>query len=132
MKWFLEAIKNKYAQFEGRSRRKEYWMFVLFYNLLTLGILLITGFVFEATGQETLLYAGLAIFAIVVIALIAPAWAISIRRLHDTGRSGKWMLLLFIPYLGSIILMILCMLDSEPGSNQYGENPKGIPNPSNL
>lgn len=113
MNWYMDVLK-KYAVFNGRARRKEYWMFFLF-NLI---ILLVIGFVeglFGSPGIIGVLYS---------LAILIPGIAVSVRRLHDTGRSGWWLLIGFIPLLGVIVLLVFMVLDSKPGENQYGANPK--------
>ena len=113
MNWYMDVLK-KYAVFNGRARRKEYWMFFLF-NLI---IFLVIGFVeglFGSPGIIGVLYS---------LAIFIPGIAVSVRRLHDTGRSGWWLLIGFIPLLGVIVLLVFMVLDSKPGENQYGANPK--------
>ena len=119
MQWYLMVLK-KYAVFSGRARRKEYWMFILFnvifsFVAATLDYVLGTGFGEFGYGIIYLLY-GLAIFI--------PGLAVSVRRLHDTGRSGWWLLINIIPIIGWIWLLILMVTDSTPGENKYGPNPK--------
>ncbi|MFI2811853.1 MULTISPECIES: DUF805 domain-containing protein [Microbulbifer] len=119
MNWYLAALQ-KYAVFRGRARRKEYWYFVLF-NIL---ISLVLGAVDSATGMfhpETGLGTVSGIYALLVL---VPSIAVTVRRLHDTGRSGWWFLLALIPVLGTIVLLVFMLLDSEPGRNEYGTNPK--------
>jgi uncharacterized membrane protein YhaH (DUF805 family) len=117
MKWYLAVLK-KYAVFSGRARRSEYWFFFLF-NFL---IALVLGLIDEAVGFSlfSLIY-GLAVFV--------PGIAVSVRRLHDTGRSGWWLLLLLIPIVGPIVILIFMVLDSQPGDNLYGPNPKEAVDP---
>jgi len=119
MNWYLEVFK-KYAVFSGRSRRKEYWYFVLF-NLIACIILAIidvlTGTYSAHTGMGLL-------GAVYGLAVLVPGIAVSVRRLHDTGRSGWWLLLAFIPVIGGLVLLIFMLQDSKPGENQYGPNPK--------
>ncbi|WP_019674051.1 DUF805 domain-containing protein [Psychrobacter lutiphocae] len=122
MNWFLDTIKNRYAQFDGRARRKEYWLFNLFYWLILLAIWIIFGF----GSSEKVMNIGFSIALIFMLGLIVPMWAVTIRRLHDIGKSGWWILIGSVPYIGSFILLIFCCLDSEPGANKYGPNPKGI------
>ena len=113
MNWYMDVLK-KYAVFNGRARRKEYWMFFLF-NLI---IFLVIGFVeglFGSPGIIGVLYS---------LAILIPGIAVSVRRLHDTGRSGWWLLIGFIPLLGVIVLLVFMVQDSKPGDNQYGANPK--------
>jgi len=119
MKWFLEVIK-KYAVFNGRARRKEYWFFVLFYILFSLLVGFIDGMIgtFDpATGIGTL---GI----IYALALLVPSIAVTVRRLHDTDRSGWWILISLVPLLGAIVLIVFMVLDSTPGQNRFGPNPK--------
>lgn len=123
MNWFFDAIKNRYADFDGRASRQEFWMFNLFYLLFVIAIsLLIIPFGNSETGSNI-------IFGIIVVyslGLAIPIWAVTVRRLHDIGLSGWWSLLSFIPYLGTVVLLIMCCMDSKPGSNKYGNNPKGL------
>ena len=124
------ALK-KYAQFSGRARRSEYWLWVLFNVLIWGGGLLL--FIMLADGGLDGVSIGLlgTIAAIYGIAMIIPNWAVSVRRLHDVGKSGIWVLLPIIPVVGwifSIILLVYFCSDSEYGPNQYGPNPKGLGN----
>lgn len=112
MNWYLDVLKN-YAVFNGRARRKEYWMFMLFNILISFAIGFIEGFL-GSPGVIGLIYA---------LAVLVPSIAVTIRRLHDTGRSGWWVLLGLVPVLG-IILLIFMVLDSQPNDNEYGPNPK--------
>jgi uncharacterized membrane protein YhaH (DUF805 family) len=128
MEWYLDVFR-KYAQFDGRARRKEYWMFTLF-NLVAYFVLAIVGFLFvallakgEHQGLALLFLAPIWIYG---LAVIIPGLAVTVRRLHDTGRSGWWILISFVPFVGGIILLVFTCLDSEPGTNLYGLNPKGI------
>jgi uncharacterized membrane protein YhaH (DUF805 family) len=119
MNWYLAALK-KYAEFNGRSRRKEYWMFLLF-NII---ISIILAVIDKATGSfnETV---GIGILgAIYDLAILIPSIAVSIRRLHDTDRSGWWLLIGLIPLIGAIVLFVFMVQDSKPGQNRFGPNPK--------
>jgi len=115
MNWYFQVLQ-RYAQFSGRARRAEYWWFTLF-NIIVAFVLGL------ASGVEPV--SGSIVFAIFVfvIATIIPSIAVSVRRLHDTGRSGWWCLITFIP-LGSLVLLYFWLLDSQPGENRYGPNPK--------
>ncbi len=119
MEWFLLALK-KYAVFEGRSRRKEYWYFVLFSAIFAFCIAFVEGMLGMIDPSIGLGYLTLVYY----LFLIIPSIALSVRRLHDTGRSGWWYLLSLIPFVGSIILLIFYVEDSQPGTNEYGHNPK--------
>jgi uncharacterized membrane protein YhaH (DUF805 family) len=121
MDWYLEVLR-KYATFTGRARRKEYWFFALF-NLL---IMLVLSFIDGMIGLYSM-EAGLGVLSgIYTLAVLIPSLAVTVRRLHDIGRSGWWLLIAFIPLIGALILLIFTVLDSKPGSNQYGPDPKGM------
>ena len=108
MKWYF-AVLQKYIVFEGRARRQEYWMFMLVNFIISLVLAAVSLGVLETVY-------GLAIFL--------PSLGVSFRRLHDTGRSGLWLLLGLIPIIGALVLLYFFIQDSEPGTNQYGPNPK--------
>jgi uncharacterized membrane protein YhaH (DUF805 family) len=119
MNWYLEVLK-KYAVFSGRARRTEYWMFILFNIIITVVLALIdylTGTFSPRAGVGLLggLYA---------LAVLIPSLAVTFRRLHDTDRTGWWILIGLIPVIGGIVLLIFMLLDSQSGANRYGPNPK--------
>jgi uncharacterized membrane protein YhaH (DUF805 family) len=119
MNWYLQALK-KYADFSGRARRKEYWYFVLFYVIILVVLLVIDGFVGTQLGG-----AGFGILTcIYALAVLIPALAVTVRRLHDTGRSGWWILIQLVPLVGWIVLLIFLLIDSQPEQNAYGPSPK--------
>jgi uncharacterized membrane protein YhaH (DUF805 family) len=116
----FEALK-RYAEFNGRSRRKEYWSFILLFIILSI----------IATMLDASIFHGMAINGemgvvslILSLALIIPLLAVTVRRLHDTDRSGWWILLGLIPLLGQLVLLVLYCLDGTPGENRFGPNPK--------
>lgn len=118
MHWYLDVLK-KYAVFSGRARRQEYWMFVLF-NAIIVGVLEIIA---VAAGR-----AGIAIFVLLwlyALAVFVPSLAVIWRRLHDTGRSGVWILIDFVPFVGWIILLVFMVTEGTRGPNAYGPDPKG-------
>ena len=112
MEWYLKVLRN-YVGFEGRARRREYWYFFLF-NML---IALVLGLISRAVNTTILstLYS---------LAVFLPGLAVSIRRLHDTDKSGWWILIALIPIVGAIVLLVFMLTDSTPGANQYGPSPK--------
>lgn len=121
MKYFVDALK-KYAVFTGRARRREYWIFVFIGALvipIVIGIVL--GFLMSllgvdgATGAE---YINL-VSIVYALLIITPGISVAIRRMHDIGKSGWWVI---VPFLNVVYLF----LDSQPSSNVYGKNPKGI------
>ncbi len=114
--YFKDVVFNKYAQFDGRARRSEFWYFVLI-NML---IQLVVGGLGEMMGS--FLFQGLS--GLISLALLVPGIAVAVRRLHDTGRSGWNLLWALLPIVGAVILIVFYAKDSDPGSNQYGPNPK--------
>ena len=122
-----EAVKicvgKKYADFSTRASRKEFWSFALFYWFLCLAMFMISilvDVVFEHSFQMFRLMVGVSV--IIVLLLMVPTYAVCVRRLHDTGRSGWWILLYFIPYIGAIALLIMLCRKSDE-DNKYGPKP---------
>lgn len=126
MNWYLEAIE-KYAMFDGRARRKEYWYFMSFNILISIVLIIID----VVIGTASLGGVGL-LSGIYTLAVLIPGIAVSVRRLHDTNRNGWWMLIGLIPLIGGIVLLVFMVQDSQPGENQYGPNPKVIANASSA
>lgn len=116
MNWYLKVLRN-YANFEGRARRTEYWMFTLFNIIFAIIALMIDYNIGDATTifGINLLYS---------IAMLLPGLAVAVRRLHDIGKSGWMLFILFIPIIGSIWLIVLLATEGTPGENEYGTNPK--------
>ena len=121
MNWYLQALKQ-YAVFKGRARRKEYWFFALF-NLIVSVVLTVVDYMTGSLDPE--LGVGL-LSGIYSLAILIPSLAVTVRRLHDTDRTGWWVLIAFIPFIGAIVLLVFMLLDSQPGDNRYGPNPKGV------
>jgi uncharacterized membrane protein YhaH (DUF805 family) len=119
MQWYLKVLRQ-YADFEGRARRTEYWMFVLFSVIaqiifMVLDNLLGLAFVSGSSGWLTVLY---------VLAVFLPSLGVSVRRLHDTGRSGWWVLIALVPLVGAIVLIVFTATEGNRGPNAYGPDPK--------
>jgi len=120
---FGEAVSTcwkKYGDFDGRAQRSEFWWWILFVTLLQIAasiVLTVLLIVFQNAGF--LQWLGVLIFMIVVLAVILPSIAVSVRRLHDRDLSGWWYLLGFVPF-GSIVLLVWYVLPGTPGSNRYG------------
>jgi uncharacterized membrane protein YhaH (DUF805 family) len=118
MEWFIKVIKN--FSFNGRARRKEYWFFFLFVVVIAFLLGLLDSVVGTySTEAELGLLGGLFILAILIQSI-----AVGVRRLHDTGKSGWWLLINFVPFVGPIIVLVLMVLAGEQGKNQYGPDPK--------
>jgi uncharacterized membrane protein YhaH (DUF805 family) len=126
MKWYLKVLKD-FRNFSGRARRSEYWFFVLFnliFALVAMAIDNLLGTTFKIDGIPApygIVYLLYALF------ILIPGLAVAVRRLHDVGKSGWFLLISLIPLIGSIWLLILFFTDSQPGENKWGPNPKSIP-----
>lgn len=120
MNWYLKVLKN-YVGFQGRARRKEYWMFALF-NAIIILFLTSIELMLSLPGMFSGLYN---------LALFLPSLAVGVRRLHDTGRSGWWFLISLVPFIGIIVLIVFTCQDSAPNDNRYGLNPKNTSNKMN-
>ncbi len=121
MKWYLKVL-SQYADFNGRARRKEYWMFVLFNMIFAVVAMLLDnalGLAMENIGYGP-------IYGIYILAMFIPGLAVAVRRLHDIGKSGWMMFVALIPLVGSIWLLVLMATGSQEGSNEYGDNPKSM------
>jgi len=114
MEWFLKCVKDNYANFNGRARRKEYWMFYLFFIIFSFVAMMLDG-VLGTFG---------ALYGLYVLALLVPALSVFVRRLHDINKSGWWYFISWIPLIGGIWLLVLLCTDGDKESNQYGEPTK--------
>ena len=119
MSWYLEALK-KYAVFSGRSRRMEYWYFVLFNLVVYIVLSLIDGLL----GTYNIVSGVGLLSGIYSLAVLIPTLALWVRRLHDIDRTGWWVLINLIPLVGTIVLLVFALTPGTPGSNQYGPDPK--------
>ena len=120
IKHYLNAIQNNYTNFSGRARRSEYWYFILFYYIISiLAVVLdnLLGLAMEMIGY------GLITF-LVALAHIIPSFALTVRRLHDVGKSGWFIFISFIPLIGTIWLLVLHCTEGDQEENKYGANPK--------
>ena len=125
MKWYLEVLKN-YAKLSGRAIRAEYWMFVLFnINFTIVAVILdnIFGIAFKGLGYGP-------IYVLYCLAVIIPGFAVTVRRLHDVGKSGWFLFIACIPVIGWIWIFVLFCTDGNTGENEYGANQKEILSPS--
>jgi uncharacterized membrane protein YhaH (DUF805 family) len=109
----IQSVFRQYATFSGRARRSEFWWFGLF-----TGVLYVLGLIIDASAGTQ------ALVLVVGLALILPSVAVTARRLHDTNRSGWWILFGFIPIVGGIVLLVFECQDSNPGPNKFGDSPK--------
>ena len=113
MGWYLAVIKQ-YAVFSGRSRRREYWIFTLISAIISIALSVVDGI----SGNPGIFQ------GVYSLAVLLPSLGVAIRRLHDTGRSAWWVLIVLVPILGWIALIVFYATAGEPGENRYGPNPK--------
>jgi uncharacterized membrane protein YhaH (DUF805 family) len=126
MEYMLMPLR-RYADFEGRSHRTEYWMFVLFYVILFVAAVVV-GMILDAI-LGSMSGGGMGIVTMILViglalAFFVPALAVQVRRFHDQDKSGWFVLLGFIPYVGGIIVLVFMCLDGTPGPNRFGPDPK--------
>lgn len=118
MEWVFAAFKRTF-EIRGRSRRKEYWLYTLFIIVMTIILLVVDSafelYIDEDTGMLSTLF---------LLATFITSFTVTIRRFHDIGKSGWWILLNFIPFIGTIVIFVFTVLNSEPKTNAYGEDPK--------
>ena len=131
---FGEAVKSfwsKYATFKGRSRRSEYWFIQLFLVLTNLAVAAIDLILMNGDVERFIANGGGGIVGLIwILVTIVPALAVLVRRLHDTGKSGWWVLIGLVPFVGTIVLFVFTLLNSDPGENKHGASPKTLPNGS--
>jgi len=116
------VIKERYADFQGRSRRSEYWWFTLFTMIFQIVAQVLFGAVAASGSGVLMLIVGLAVL-VIALGLIIPSIAVAIRRMHDTGRSGWWLLIGLIPLLGAIVLIYWFVQRGTVGPNEWGNDP---------
>ena len=123
MNWYLTVLK-KYAEFSGRARRKEYWMFALMNFLISILISIVGAVIGDTNGLIAVSLSG-----VYALFIFIPSLAVTVRRLHDTNKSGWWILITLVPLIGGLVLLIFMIMDSDPNTNAYGANPKSAPEP---
>ena len=118
----FEAYK-RYADFEGRASRSEYWLFALFVFLVAIGATVLNAILAGATGSQTAGMPVMLIYGLFILGSFVPSLAVGFRRLHDTNRSAWWLLIAFLPIIGSIVLIVFYCLPGTPGPNRFGPAP---------
>jgi len=121
MKWYLHALR-KYAVIKGRARRREYWIFELMNSAIALALFVLA----VKLGKAGYPYF-LSLPFLYIVATMIPSLSSLIRRLHDTNRSGWWLLISMLPVVGPLILFGITVTNSDPGENRFGPNPKRQP-----
>lgn len=118
--YFVKCFKE-YANFNGRARRREYWGFTLFWYII---YIVVYAAILLSAGDMKLMTGAAILGILFCLATIIPSLAVSVRRLHDVGKSGWFILISLIPIIGPIWLLVEFCTDSEPFENKYGANPK--------
>ncbi|WP_412061591.1 DUF805 domain-containing protein [Rubrivirga sp. IMCC45206] len=121
MDWYLDVLRNHYADFDGRARRKEYWMFFLVNAIVYLGILAVAG-ALGSISESLGAVVGM-LYVVYALAVLVPSVAVTVRRLHDTGKSGWMVLIALIPIVG-LVLIYFMIVEGDAGPNAYGPDPK--------
>lgn len=123
--WWKKVMFKNYATFNGRARRKEYWCFILMNAIMLITFLFSASFITDSNSNFTssLVFIQILIMSIVFIAII-PLFAVTVRRLHDTNKSGWFYFVSFIPLVGSVILFAAMITEGNLGKNQYGKDSK--------
>lgn len=122
MEWYLR-VWQRYAEFNGRSRRMEYWMFMLIHSVIVL-VLCIGVVGFGILKQPIVGATSSLLLGAYSLAVLIPGLAVTARRLHDIDKSGWWILISLVPVVGGIVLLVFTVLDGTHGSNQYGTDPR--------
>jgi uncharacterized membrane protein YhaH (DUF805 family) len=123
MEWYLKVVRDNFANFEGRARRQEYWMFVLFNLLIIIGLYMLVG-IMALIFRSPLALLGMILVLIYALGVLIPNLAVIVRRLHDTGNSGWMIFIQLIPLVGPIWLLVLMCTEGQVGPNEYGPDPK--------
>lgn len=110
MNWYKKVILENYTNFDGRARRSEYWYFVLLNTIFVILVSLINP----------------VLYGLYALLVLLPGLAVSVRRLHDVGKSGAWLFISLVPIIGGIWLLVLMATEGDIGYNEYGSNPKEI------
>lgn len=121
----VASVFKNYANFKGRARRSEYWWFLVFNSLVVIFLNLIVQPI-AASNPESMFMLGLVLllYLAYLVGMIIPCWAVTVRRLHDIGKSGWWWLISLIPIVGSLVLLVWSCQDSDVCENKYGPSPK--------
>lgn len=114
---FKNILTNKYAEFKGRANRKEFWYFMAIMIAINIAFSILTS---ALGGVAFLKWTILVIQALITLALLVPSIAVGVRRMHDIGKGGGWVLINMVPIIGSIWFLILTIKESEPGTNRFG------------
>ncbi|MBO4806621.1 MAG: DUF805 domain-containing protein [Paludibacteraceae bacterium] len=120
MEWYIKCWKN-YAVFQGRARRKEFWMFALFNFVICMALSMIGSLFIDSIGMASQIP-----YYIYALAAFIPNLAVLVRRLHDVNKSGWWYFIILVPLIGIIWMLVLLCTEGDKGDNKYGPNPKAL------
>jgi uncharacterized membrane protein YhaH (DUF805 family) len=121
----LRSFWTRYRDFKGRSRRSEYWFIQLFLVVTNIAVAIIDLALMGWDVDRFIANGGGGIVGLIwILVTIVPALAVLVRRLHDTGKSGWWALVGFLPLVGAVVLLVFTVTDSSPGENKFGISPK--------
>ena len=125
MNWYLKVVKDHYFDFKGRARRTEFWMFILITTIISIVLAVVDNLLNLNFGDAD--NSGI-LESIYSLLIFIPSLAVSVRRLHDVGKSGWYLLLWLLPIIGWIWLLVLYCMEGENQPNKWGDNPKGTGN----
>jgi uncharacterized membrane protein YhaH (DUF805 family) len=120
IEWYKKVVFDNYANFSGRARRSEYWYFIL----MQIIIMIVAGIIDNMIGLDFGTISNSPIYSLYILATTLPGFALAVRRMHDLGKSGWFLLVFLIPFIGGLWLLILLCSEGEQGTNQYGVDPK--------
>jgi len=123
MNWYLKCLKQ-YIDFWGRARRKEYWMFTLWNIVITMFLAALAAIGTEIGSDSSVSYIPMVLYLLYGLFILIPSFTVSVRRLHDIGKSGWWILIGLIPVIGSIILLVWYCTEGQRCENEWGPDPK--------
>lgn len=125
--WWKKVVKDNYANFEGRARRAEYWNYILGNIIITFSLYFVTFIIAFVPILNIVSIVGIICIVVLSIGTIIPSLAVAVRRLHDTNKSGWYLLLNFVP-IGNIVLIVFLATEGTRGPNSFGDDPKLPPN----
>ncbi len=123
MHWYLEVFK-RFSDYSGRSRRKEFWYFMLFHFIILFSLASLQENYIDSKANDVFSV----LLGVYLLIVFIPFFGVIVRRLHDSGKSGWYLFIYLVPIVGPITTIVLLCFDSEYGPNKYGDNPKGIGN----
>ena len=115
---YKNVLTNKYADFKGRANRSEFWLFALVNVAISIVYQILVSVLAGSTAATLIVSI---IFGVIALAILVPGLALSVRRMHDIGKGGGWIFISFVPIIGSIWFLVLCIKEGEPAANRFGE-----------